>query len=579
MTENGHDIPYLREVLVFLAAAGIVVPVFHRLRVSPVLGFLLIGVVIGPHGLGGLIGDVPWLRHLVITDLKGVQSIAELGIVFLLFTIGLELSPRRLFSMRLAVFGMGGSAVLLCAAVLGAGAWLAGHSVAAASVLGLAFALSSTAIVMPLLAERRAATGVLGRNAFAILLFQDLAVVPILVLISVLGGGGPEQSPAAIARALGEAVLMVAAIGVFGRFALRPVLRSAARAGSPELFMAVILLVALGTAMATAAIGLSMALGAFLAGLLIAESEFRHEVEVDIEPFKGLFLGLFFIGVGMGIDGGALLRHPVPILAAVVVLFLVKGLVIGGLLRAFGQPWPVAVEAGLLLGQAGEFALVAVGLATGAHLIEAAAAQDVLLVVGLSLLATPLVAIGARRLARGIAGSVARRHEETDGVVPPPEGHVILAGFGRVGRTLAAAFEAEKIAYVAVDLDPAVSEAARRTGQAVQFGDAGRGEVLRHAGADTCQALVVTLDDVQAAERAVRAARRRWPDLPIYARARDVAHARRLAELGATEVIPEALEPSLQLAGRVMAGIGMREEAVAERLAALRDAWSGRFRA
>ena len=579
MSEGGLGIPYLREVVVFLAAAGIVVPVFHRLRISPVLGFLLIGVAIGPHGLGGLVGDVPWVRHLVITDLKGVQSIAELGIVFLLFTIGLELSPRRLFSMRMAVFGMGAAAVVGCALVLGAGAWLVGHNIAAASVLGLALALSSTAIVMPLLAERRAATGVLGRTAFAILLFQDLAVVPILVLISVLGGGGLEQSPAVILRALGEAVLMVAAIGVLGRFALRPVLRSAARAGSPELFMAVILLVALGTAMATAAIGLSMALGAFLAGLLIAESEFRHEVEVDIEPFKGLFLGLFFIGVGMGIDGGALLRQPVLIVTAVFGLFAVKALIVGGLVRAFGQPWPVAVEAGLLLGQAGEFGLVAVGLASGAGIVDGPAAQNVLLVVGLSLVATPLVAIAARRIAVRLAQRAAARREDGDDIEAPLEAHVILAGFGRVGRTLAAAFEAEKIPYVALDLDPAACEAARDRGQAVQFGDAGRGEVLRHAGADTCLALVVTLDDVEAAERAVRAARRRWPDLPIYARARDVAHARRLVDLGATEVIPEALEPSLQLAGRVMAGIGMREEAVAERLTELRDAWSGRLRA
>ncbi len=579
MTEGGHGIPYLREVVVFLAAAGIVVPVFHRLRISPVLGFLLIGVAIGPHGLGGLVGDVPWVRHLVITDLKGVQSIAELGIVFLLFTIGLELSPRRLFSMRMAVFGMGAAAVVGCALALGAGAWLTGHGVAAASVLGLALALSSTAVVMPLLAERRAATGVLGRTAFAILLFQDLAVVPILVLISVLGGGGLEQAPMAILRALGEAALMVAAIGLFGRFALRPVLRSAARAGSPELFMAVILLVALGTAMATAAIGLSMALGAFLAGLLIAESEFRHEVEVDIEPFKGLFLGLFFIGVGMGIDGGALLRQPVLIVTAVFGLFAVKALIVGGLVRAFGQPWPVAVEAGLLLGRAGEFGLVAVGLASGAGIVDGPAAQNVLLVVGLSLVATPLVAIAARRIAVRLAQRAAARREDGDDIEAPLEAHVILAGFGRVGRTLAAAFEAEKIPYVALDLDPAACEAARDRGQAVQFGDAGRGEVLRHAGADTCLALVVTLDDVEAAERAVRAARRRWPDLPIYARARDVAHARRLVDLGATEVIPEALEPSLQLAGRVMAGIGMREEAVADRLTELRDAWSGRLRA
>lgn len=313
MTEDGHGIPYLREVVVFLAAAGVVVPVFHRLRISPVLGFLVVGLAIGPNGLGGLVGEVPWIRNLVITELEGVRQIAELGVVFLLFTIGLELSPRRLFSMRLAVFGLGGAAVAACAGVLGLAAWLLGHSVAAASVIGLALALSSTAIAMPLLAERRQQSGPLGRTAFAILLFQDLAVVPILILISVLGGTEPEQSVWAIFQSIGEAVLIIAAIGVLGRFALRPALRSAARVG-PELFMAVVLLVVLGTAMATAAVGLSMALGAFLAGLLIAESEYRFEVEVDIEPFKGLFLGLFFIGVGMGVDGTTFVQMPLAIL-------------------------------------------------------------------------------------------------------------------------------------------------------------------------------------------------------------------------------------------------------------------------
>ncbi|BBK45091.1 potassium transporter TrkA [Allostella vacuolata] len=578
MTEDGHGIPYLREVLVFLAAAGIVVPVFHRLRISPVLGFLLVGVAIGPHGLGGLVGEVPWVRNLVIVELDGVRSIAELGVVFLLFTIGLELSPRRLLSMRMAVFGLGGAAVVACALALGAAAWLAGFGIAAASVLGLALALSSTAMVMPLLAEHRATSSVLGRTAFAILLFQDLAVVPILVLISVLGGNEVEPSALEVLRSLGEAALLIVAIGLLGRYALRPALRSAARAGSPELFMAVVLLVVLGTAMATAAVGLSMALGAFLAGLLIAESEFRHEVEVDIEPFKGLFLGLFFIGVGMGINGAAFLNHPFQILAAVLGLFLLKGLLIAGLIRLFGQPWRVAVEAGLLLGQAGEFALVAVGLAAGAGILDRVGSHHVLLVVGLSLMATPLVAVVAGRLARQLAGWDAVRREATDAIALPADGHVILAGFGRVGRTLAAAFEAEKIAFVAIDLDPTVADAARKLGRAVHFGDAARGEVLRHAGADTCQALVVTLDDPRSVERTVRTARRRWPGLAIYARARDAVHARRLMELGATEVIPETLEPSLQLAGRVMAGLGMREEAVADRLSLLRDAWSGRLR-
>jgi CPA2 family monovalent cation:H+ antiporter-2 len=478
--------------------------------------------------------------------------------------------------MRVAVFGLGGSVVIACAVALGGAIWLVGHRAASASVLGLALALSSTAIVMPLLAERRATASVLGRTSFAILLMQDLAVVPILVLISVLDGSAEQQSARSIATGLGVAVLTIAAIGVFGRYALRPILRQAARAGSPELFMAVIVLVALGTGMATAAVGLSMALGAFLAGLMISESEYRYEIEVDIEPYKGLLLGLFFITVGMGIDARVLLADPLAILGAVLALFLIKTTIVAGLARLFGHPWPVAVEMGLLLGQAGEFALVATGLAAQAGLVRGALAQNVLLVVGLSLVATPLVAIAGRHLGTALARRAAVRAEPADDA-PVADGHVVVAGFGRVGRLLAASLEAEKIDFFGLDLDPEVVEAERRRGRAVHFGDAGRGEVLRHAGADRCQALVVTLDDPRAAERAVRTARRRWPDLPIYARARDLAHATRLMKLGATEVISEAMEPSLQLAGRVMAGLGMAEEAVADRLALLRKSWADRL--
>ncbi|MGE0713967.1 MAG: cation:proton antiporter [Alphaproteobacteria bacterium] len=562
--EAGHGIPYVREIVVFLAAAGIVIPVFQRLRISPMLGFLMIGIVIGPHGAGALTGDMPWLRHLVIYEQEGVQRVAELGVIFLLFTIGLELSPRRLLQMRGLVFGLGGLATLSVAAATGAIAWAWGAGPSATAVVGLALAMSSTAVAMQLLAERRASTGRVGRTAFAILLLQDLAVVPILVLISVLGGDG-EPGPA-LALAFAKGIAIVALLAAVGYVALRPALRSAARTGSPELFMAVVLLVVIGAAAATWAAGLSTALGAFVGGLMIADSEYRHEIEVDIEPFKGLLLGLFFIAVGMGIDAAAFLAEPLMVLAAVCGLYLLKAAVIGGLVRAFGFDWPVAVEVGLLLGQAGEFALVAIGLAASAGIVSAEATQFFFLVTGLSLCVTPPVAALARQAAAKLATT--RRTGEID---VPPGGHVVLGGFGRVGGLVADMLEDERIPYVALDLDPAVVERERGAGRPVHFGDGSRAAALRRAGADGADALVVTLDDAVAAERAVAAARRRWPHLPIYARARDRAHADRLRERGATEVIEEILEPGLQLGGLALGGLGMRPEAVAERIAARRD--------
>ncbi|MCC7273435.1 MAG: cation:proton antiporter [Alphaproteobacteria bacterium] len=562
--EADHGIPHLREIVVFLAAAGIVVPVFHRLRISPVLGFLLIGIAIGPYGAGALAGDVPWLRLLVIADPDGVRRIAELGVVFLLFTIGLELSARRLYAMRHLVFGLGGGAVAATALAIGAVAWACGLGPAAAAMIGLALAMSSTAVVMQLLAERRAVSGRVGRTAFAILLFQDLAVVPILVLVSVLGGDA-EPAPA-LALAFGKGLAVVAAIAAVGYFALRPALRSAAAAGGNELFTAVVLLLVIGTAAATWVAGLSMALGAFLAGLMIADTEYRHEIEVDIDPFKGLLLGLFFIAVGMRIDAAAFLADPWVVLMAVAGLYLAKAALIGGLARLVGLPWPTAVTVGLLLGQGGEFALVAIGLAAEARIVEAGAAQFCFLVAGLSLCATPPVAALAWRLSSRLAKP--RGDEE---IAVPPAGHVLLGGFGRVGRIVADVLDREGIAYVALDLDPAAVERERQNGRRVHFGDASRAAVLERAGAESAEALVVILDRPAAAERAVASARRRWPDLPIYARARDLKHAERLRERGATEVIEETLEPSLQLAGLVMAGLGVRPETVAERIAARRD--------
>ena len=322
--DEHSGIPYLREAVIFLVAAGAVVPVFHRLRISPVLGYLIVGGIIGPFGLGLWIGDMPVLSYAVIHDIEGVQALAELGVVFLLFMIGLELSLDRLWAMRRLVFGLGSLQILVTGTVIGALAWAFGNPPAVAIVLGACLALSSTAIVMQLLMQSHRLGTPLGRSSFAILLMQDLAVVPILFVVGILGAGTDGFPAVALFLALAKAVLAIGLIYVAGRLALRPALHVVAQTRSPEMFTAAILLTVIGISAITGLAGLSMATGAFLAGLLLAETEYRHEIEVDIEPFKGLMLGLFFMSVGMGIDWRVIAAEPLWILASVGGLFAVK---------------------------------------------------------------------------------------------------------------------------------------------------------------------------------------------------------------------------------------------------------------
>ena len=561
-------IPYLREVVIFLIAAGVVVPLFHRLRISPVLGYLIVGGLIGPFGLALWADMLPVLSYAVISDLEGVQALAELGIIFLLFTIGLELSLDRLWAMRRLVFGLGSLQIVITGTIIGLVAWEFGNSVPASIVLGACLALSSTAIVMQLLMQSRRLATPLGRSSFSILLMQDLAVVPILFVVGVLGAKTGGNVGLDLLFALGKAVVVIVAIYAGGRLILRPALRLVAQSRSPEMFMAAILLAVIGISAITGATGLSMALGAFLAGLLLAETEFRHEVEVDIEPFKGLMLGLFFMSVGMGIDWRVVGDEPFWIIASVAGLFVLKTVVTAGLCLAFGLPRHTALEAGLLLGQGGEFAFIVVGLAMSLALLPPDVGQFMLIVAGLTMLVTPLVASAAGKLAmRMERDSTSRRHEgelESEGDMT---GHVILAGFGRVGQTLATTLEAEAVPYLALDADAANVAAARAAGLPVFYGDAARLEMLNRAHIDRAQAVVITMDAPVAAEKIVREIRQAWPDIPVYVRARDGAHAARLNAAGATMAVPETIEASLQLAGRVLSGLGASDEVVQRRLA------------
>jgi len=567
-----EGIPYLREFMVFLLSAGVVVPLFHYLRISPVLGYLVLGISLGPYGLGLMANDIGFLRYLVISEIEGVRTLAEFGIVFLLFMIGLDLPLTRLWGMRKLVVGMGGLQVIVTGAVLAGIAMTTGLTLLAAVILGLALTFSSTAMVMQLLMDHRRGGTVIGRSAFAMLLMQDLAVVPVLAFLAVLSGHTEGSLAAGLGLAFLKALVAVVAILLVGRLVLKPLFGYVSSLHRPELFMAVILLTVIGTAMITEASGLSMALGAFLAGLMLAESEYKHEVEVDMEPFKGLLLGLFFMSVGMGIDIRVFGQQTFGILAAVAGLFVIKAAIIAGLALLFRLPRAVAAETGVLMGQAGEFAFVIIGIALQADVLPATAGHFALLVVSLSLVLTPFMATAGRHLGAFVARRPVAEHIASHNLhLGHHENHVIIAGFGRIGHTVAKLLEAEDMPYIALDTDIATVSAARAAGQPVYFGDGSRVELLRRARADAAQALVITLDNAEAADHAVIAARREWPHLLIYARARDHAHAAELLKHGVTDVVLETVESSLQLGGRLLTGLGLSEGAVTRRLAQERN--------
>jgi CPA2 family monovalent cation:H+ antiporter-2 len=541
-----------KDLVLFLATAGVVAPLFKRLRLSPVLGFLAAGVILGPFGLGRFAAASPWIAAVTVSRPAEIAQLAEFGVVFLLFMIGLELSWARLRLMRKLVFGLGPLQLGLCAALIGAVAVLAGQPPLAAVAAAAALALSSTAIVVPTMVEGRRLHAEAGRATFAVLLFQDLAVAPIMVTLGVLGAGG-GLTPARLLSPVPAALGLVALVG-FGRLLLRPMMRSVARARSEEMFMAACLLVVIGAGLAAALAGLSMALGAFIAGLLLAETEYRHEVEVTIEPFKGLLLGLFFVSVGIGLDLTRLAAHPLLILGTAGGLIVLKGALTYSSARLMGLSAPAAAESALALAAGGEFAFVILGGAMASGLIGRSLGQSLLVATSLSMVAIPpLTALGAR-LGRGAPPP---RPELAEPPELPEAARVLVIGYGRVGRLVAEMLGRHQIDWVAVDRNPHEAEAGRRAGGAVFFGDAGRPEFLRRLGLASARALVVTMDAPDGAEAVVRAARVVRPDLVIVARARDARHAQRLYELGATDVAPETVEASLQLSEAVLVDIGV----------------------
>ncbi len=542
-----------KDIVLFLATAGVVVPLFRRWKISPILGFILAGVALGPFGLAQLAEVAPWLAYVTVDNPDEIALLAELGVVFLLFMIGLELSWERLRLMRRLVFGLGAAQVGLSLAVLTGLAMLLGMDVAPAAAIGAALALSSTAIVMPVLIEQRRQHSQTGRATFAILLFQDLAVAPILVTLAVLGARGGEDLSPGLLLAFAPAVLGMVALVAFGRLLLRPLLRSVARAKSEELFMAACLLVVIGAGLVSAVTGLSMALGAFIAGLLLAETEFRHEVEVTIEPFKGLLLGLFFLSVGIGLNLSLVADRPLEVLALAGGLLVVKGVLIFGLARLTGLTSLAAAEIALPLAAGGEFAFVILNQAMGLGVVPREVGEFVIVSASLTMALVPILAWLGHRIARRAPPPAVAEVPEAAG----PPGGVLIVGFGRVGQLVGEMLTRHGAGWVAAERDPRLVEQARRGHLPCYYGDAARSEFLMRCGLGEARALVVTMDDPEAAEAVVAVARRIRPDLVIVARARDARHAKRLYEMGVTDAVPETVEASLQLSETVLVEIGV----------------------
>lgn len=541
---EAHD-SMVVDVIWFLLSAVLAAIGVQRLKWSPVVGYLIAGIIIGPYGLG-LVDYSAQIRHL-----------AEFGIVFLMFTIGLDLSFSRLKAMRKIVFGLGGLQVTLTSVAIALLAIAFGVDMATAAVLGMALSLSSTAVVMRLLMDQEMIATRIGRRAFGVLLFQDIAVVPILLLVGLLiDGGGPRMSMAALI-AIVQAVLAVGLVILLGRFAARPLFRMVAGVQSAELFAASTLLVVLVAAWLLESAGLSMELGAFLAGMMLAETEYHTQVQLDIAPYRGLLLGLFFITIGMAIDPQLLLAKAHWILLVLAALLITKTAFAVILARFFGLAAGESWRFALLLAQGGEFAFVVFAAAMTGGLLDMGTAQILIVVVGVSVAVTP---------ALDALGNIIERHLMVAGVpgkadLPDTaselEGHVIIAGFGRVGRILATVLSGQNISYVALDLNARNIAKATRRGLPVFYGNAANADIMRAAGLGRASAVVVTLDSALAAGRAVQMARRLNPGIPIIVRARDHVHSDDLEALGATASVPETLESSLQLGGQVLRTLGL----------------------
>lgn len=554
---NAPDVGSYKELLLFLGTAGIIVPLFSRLKLSPVLGFLAAGIVLGPFGLGTLAHEIPWVSFVSITNVAQIEHLAEFGVSFLLFMIALELSWERLWGMRKLVFGLGALQVVLSSVALAMIAFALGQAPGSAAVLGSALAMSSTAIILPSLAERKRLNSTAGRASFAVLLFQDLSVAPLLFMVAALGAREGGSLGPGLLYALAPAALALVAIFGIGRLLLRPFFHLVAATGSSEAFNAACLFVVIATGLVTAASGQSMALGAFIAGLLLAETEYRRQIEVTIQPFQGLLLGLFFVSVGASLDLSQVFTNPLPTLAVAAGFLAVKFAVLFPTGLVMGLARRPAAEVATVLSPGGEFVLVLIGAAVVTKVVPPDAAALATVAATLTMCLIPLVVRGFER-----AASRARENDSAVLALTPQteqesSGHVIVIGFGRVGRLVGEMLARHDIRYLAIDTDADLVAQERKRGLSIYYGDATRIELLRRCGIRGARGLVITLDTSKAIEDVVATARAERADLTIVARARDAEHATRLYNVGVTDAVPETIEASLQLSEAVLVNIGV----------------------
>ena len=559
------NIEYLTDIVILLSAAVVAVPLFQSLGLGAIPGFLVAGMVLGPSGLG------------FIEDYNEIAHLAELGVVLLLFVIGIEINPSRLWKMKGLVLGLGMLQVLITAGLITVIVHEFLHTSWKVSLLvGLALSLSSTAFVLQLLTERKLLSSEYGRPSVAVLLLQDLAVVPLLALVSLMAV--PELTIAEdIFIALAEALIILVLVIVAARFILNPLLKLLARFGSPEIFTASALLLVLGSALSMEHAGLSMAMGAFIAGLLIADSSYRHQIMAEIQPFRGLLLGLFFMSMGMSLNLDLFLGNPLVLLGVVIALMTVKAITLWPLSRLFGIKAEASISVALLLAQSGEFALVLFALAKGQGLLDETLFQHLLIVVLLSMLATPALEKLAYRISSTVRKSITTMPDIDVGGIEQDAKPVILAGFGRMGHRIGYILDLMEVPYVAIDTDASLVDRERAEGKSVYFGDAQRPEVLRAAGAADAPFVIVSIDDLEAAERVVSSLHSVFPDVPVFARGHDLIKCRDLKALGAHFTVSETLEASAELARAALLHMGAEDPEVEVALEQFRKDYYGRI--
>ncbi|MCY4362639.1 MAG: monovalent cation:proton antiporter-2 (CPA2) family protein [Gammaproteobacteria bacterium] len=559
------NIEYLTDIVVLLSAAVIAVPLFQSLRLGAIPGFLIAGMVLGPSGFG------------FIEDYNEIAHFAELGVVLLLFVIGIEINPSRLWKMKELVLGLGTLQVLITGGLITVIAQAFLDTSWEVSVLvGLALSLSSTAFVLQLLTEKKLLSSEYGRPSIAILLLQDLAVVPLLALVSMMAV--PELTIAEdISIALAEVLVILVFIIVVARFILNPLLKLLARFGSPEIFTASALLLVLGSALFMEKAGLSMAMGAFIAGLLISDSSYRHQIIAEIQPFRGLLLGLFFMSMGMSLNLALFLNNPLSLSGVVVALMAIKAITLWPLSCLFGIKAKASISVALLLAQSGEFAMVLFALASAQGLLDETLYQHLLIVVLISMLLTPLLDKLAYKISFSSRKDLTAIPDIDLGGIAKDAKPVILAGFGRMGHRIGYILDLMKVPYVAIDTDSSLVDRERAEGKTVYFGDAQRPEMLRVAGVADTPFVIVSINDLEAAERVVSTLHSAFPGIPVFARGHDLGKCRELKKLGAHFTVSETLEASAELAHAALLHMGAENLEVEAALEQFRKDYYGRI--